>query len=272
MPVNAIAENVFGTMGTISWSGQLLPQIWKSWREKSTDGLSPFLVLLWGLAALPLGSYAILQNLSVSLICQPQLFGFLALFSWGQCLYYTKVKSHLVAIMIAGSVMFAIGGLEAGIVFAVQPSMNQRATEFLGVFASVLLAAGLLPQYYEIFKRKEVVGISIPFITIDWLGGIFSLVSLLFRPQFDVVAGVAYALIIVMDGVIILAALILNPLARKRRVAETQGSSDLGQASESFTEVESSAATSLRKPTLSIDPTAPQAVYDTPPDGNTSGQ
>ncbi|KAG6910220.1 hypothetical protein DXG01_012355 [Tephrocybe rancida] len=183
-------------MGAVCWSGQLLPQIWKSWREKSTAGLSPFLVLLWGLAGLPLGAYAILQNLSIPLVCQPQLFGFLALFSWGQCLYYDKGKSHLVAIMIAGSVMLVIGGLEAGIVFAVRPSMNQRAIDFFGIFTSVLIAAGLLPQYYEIFKGKEVVGISIPFIAIDWLGGIFSLISLVFRPEFDIIAGVAYSLVI----------------------------------------------------------------------------
>jgi hypothetical protein len=63
MPVNAVAENVFGTMGktphlvhdhhtftvlsltgTIFWSVQLIPQIFKSWRTKSTEGLSPWLV------------------------------------------------------------------------------------------------------------------------------------------------------------------------------------------------------------------------------------
>jgi hypothetical protein len=60
---NPIAENVFGTLGgwssssdgaladapplitgTICWTVQLVPQIWKSWREKSTEGLSPWLV------------------------------------------------------------------------------------------------------------------------------------------------------------------------------------------------------------------------------------
>ncbi|KAG6855675.1 hypothetical protein H0H87_012250 [Tephrocybe sp. NHM501043] len=98
--------------------------------------------------------------------------------------------------------------------------MNERAIQFFGVLSSILIAAGLIPQYHEIIKRKEVVGISIPFITIDWLGGIFSFTSLLFRPQFDAFAGVPYALVIVMDGFIILAALILNPLARKGNEAE----------------------------------------------------
>lgn len=61
MPTNRIAENFFGTLGqlsymcvqqlsnreetgTVCWTFQLLPQIIKSWRERSTYGLSPWLV------------------------------------------------------------------------------------------------------------------------------------------------------------------------------------------------------------------------------------
>jgi hypothetical protein len=40
--------------------------------------------LLWGIAAGFLGAYAILLDLNVPLILQPQLFGFFSLLSWGQ--------------------------------------------------------------------------------------------------------------------------------------------------------------------------------------------
>ena len=30
--------------GTVCWTVQLIPQVWKSWRAKSTDGLSHWLV------------------------------------------------------------------------------------------------------------------------------------------------------------------------------------------------------------------------------------
>ena len=70
MPANPVAENVLGTMGklafvsnldireleagtdidsrllvagTICWTIQLVPQVWKSWRTKSTEGLSEYL-------------------------------------------------------------------------------------------------------------------------------------------------------------------------------------------------------------------------------------
>ena len=52
------------------------------------------------------------------------------------------------------------------------------------------------PQYYEIYKHREVIGISILFMIIDLLGGLFSDLSLVFRPNFDVIAGVAYSLVV----------------------------------------------------------------------------
>jgi hypothetical protein len=98
---------------------------------------------------------------------------------------------------MAVSVMILVGALEATLVFAVRPSMNQRAITFFGIFASILISAGLFPQYWEIFKRREVVGISIPFMIIDILGGLFSDLSLAFRDKFDVIAAVVYTLVIV---------------------------------------------------------------------------
>lgn len=257
MPLNPIAENVLGTIGTILWSGQLIPQIWKSWHEHSTAGLSHLLVLFWGLSALPFGVYAIVQNLSVPLMVQPQLFGFLCFFSWGQYLYYDKGTSRMTACLIAGSIMLAIGALEAGLVFAVRPSMNRRAIDFFGIFASTIIAAGLLPQYWEIIKRKEVVGISIPFMTIDLLGGVFSDLSLIFRPKFDIIAAATFTAVIVMDGLVIIAALVLNPLARRRRRLETARAEQESPPSNGPRQMtQSSTTTTIWKPTPTIDFTA----------------
>lgn len=53
------------------------------------------------------------------------------------------------------------------------------------------------PQYYEIHRYHEVKGISIPFMAIDLMGGVFSDLSLVFKAKFDVIAGVAYSLVVV---------------------------------------------------------------------------
>jgi hypothetical protein len=53
------------------------------------------------------------------------------------------------------------------------------------------------PQYWEIYKHKEVVGISMLFIFVDWFGGVSSLLSLVFKERFDVIAGITYSLVVV---------------------------------------------------------------------------
>ncbi|CAE6484962.1 unnamed protein product [Rhizoctonia solani] len=176
MPVNEAAENILATIGTVLWTAQLVPQVVKSFREKSTEGLSPWLMFIWALSAWFLGVYAIVQNISIPIILQPQLFGALAALSWIQ--------------------------------------------------------ACLLPQYWEIWKRKEVVGVSMLFMSVDMLGGVFSVLSLVFQAQFDAVAAVSYVLVVVLDGVVVLAALILNPIAKRRREREDQSTVAPGEVSD----------------------------------------
>lgn len=101
---------------------------------------------------------------------------------------------------MAASAILAVGGLEAGVVFAIRPSYyngNRRAVHFFGIFSSILTTVALVPQYYEIYKRKEVIGISITFMVVDLLGGVFCTLSLVFKKKFDVLAGVMYSLVIV---------------------------------------------------------------------------
>lgn len=66
-----IWANVFGTITCVLWTIQLFPQIWHSYRRKSTDGLSVGLMALWFLAGVFLAPYTIYVNLSVPLIIQP---------------------------------------------------------------------------------------------------------------------------------------------------------------------------------------------------------
>ncbi|KZP01582.1 hypothetical protein CALVIDRAFT_559393 [Calocera viscosa TUFC12733] len=223
MPVNSVAENVFGTMGTVCWCIQLIPQVWKSWREKSTYGLSPYLMLIWALAALPLGVYNIAESVNIPLMVQPQLFGFLACTCWVQCFYYDQhfSKTRTLSIFLGFLAIFA--GLEAGFVFAVRYGLaqgNNRPYQFFGVMTAILLFAGLIPQYYEIWKLKEVRGVSMLFMLVDGLGGLFSFLSLVFKPTLDPLLSFSYVSVVVLDSGIMILQLILNPIARRRRVRE----------------------------------------------------
>ncbi|KZS94592.1 hypothetical protein SISNIDRAFT_549140 [Sistotremastrum niveocremeum HHB9708] len=215
------AENVLGTIGTILWCGQLIPQAWKTWREHSAEGLSASFMLLWALAAIFLGVYNIVQDINIPLIVQPQAFGFLAVICWTQCLYYQSKKPFILCLIIL--VVFSLGatGFEVGMTFAlrhalkVHPESGNRGVQFFGIMSSVLVSLGLVPQYIEIWKLKQVKGVSYAFMTIDISGAVFSVLSLAFKAKWDVLASVVYSLVILLDGLVLIAACILNPRARR---------------------------------------------------------
>lgn len=222
MPVNRVVENVLGTLGTVCWTAQLIPQLWKSWRTKSTEGLSHWLVLIWSLSSIPLGIYVIVQNLNIPLILQPQLFGFFSLLSWGQCMYYNGGYSARHCYLMILGILVINASMQVGFVYAIRPAYHngaqsgERGVQFFGVFSSIMIALALIPQYYEIHKHRAVIGISVTFMFVDLLGGVFSDLSLAFKPKFDVIASVTYSVVILMDGLVLIAAAILNPIARRR--------------------------------------------------------
>ena len=76
------------------------------------------LLSLWAFAALFLGTYIVVQRLSIPLQVQPQIFGVLGAMSWCQCLYYEHgySKRKAISILVGFCVIFA--GFEAGSVYA----------------------------------------------------------------------------------------------------------------------------------------------------------
>ncbi|KAH9940866.1 PQ loop repeat-domain-containing protein [Epithele typhae] len=228
MPTNAAAENVLGTIGTICWTVQLVPQIWHTYRTKSVDGLSEYLVLMWGIAGAFLGPYSIVQNLNIPLILQPQLFAALCFVSWAQCQYYGHKRSKTASIAMWLVAISVFAGFEAGMVFALRPSArngNLAPVRAFGIISTIILSLSFVD-----LQVKEVIGISLLFMGVDLLGGVFNVLSLVFKGDFDVVAGITYSLVVLLDGLVLLAAFILNPLAKRRRSraarAEAQAASE----------------------------------------------
>lgn len=182
---------MLGTIGTVFWSLQLVPQIIKSYRAKDTDGLSAWLLLIWVAGSIPQGTYLVVENINIPLIVQPQLFSTFAIIAMAQCWHY----SHRLPTRrcIAGAL--ATGVIAAGVEVAFyelcllgQRRGTDAATKTMGIAGAVLIVLGLVPQYYEIWKYREVRGISLVFLAIDCTGGVFSLLSLVFKSSFDGIA------------------------------------------------------------------------------------
>ncbi|KAK4704628.1 hypothetical protein P7C70_g1586, partial [Phenoliferia sp. Uapishka_3] len=226
LPTNAVAENVLGTIGE-----QTVPP----------------------------------EDFGASIAIRiPQCFCALAAICWAQCLHYDQGRSTKFCFLAGGSAIALAGGLETALIFgakvgtrlpfqrwvadeatgqAAENRGNGKVTEMAGIVSAILIAAGLVPQYWEIFKFRAVIGISLVFLVVDLSGGVFSVLSLGMRlpwrsyestgcslqfafpvfaaGKFDTIASASYGVVVILEvGVFILAA-ILNP-RHARKVAEAK--------------------------------------------------
>lgn len=170
-----------------------MPQIWYNWRQKQTDGLPGLMMFLWAISAVPFGVYAIIQNFTIAIQIQPQVFCVLSLVSWAQILLYNNGYTALNATVLATVVALVFGGVEVLLILTLRPLYDRGVAwpvMIVGITAAVLLAAGLLPPYFELWKRKgRVVGINFGFLTVDWLGAFFSLMGVVAQETFDPLGG-----------------------------------------------------------------------------------
>ncbi|KAI1610256.1 PQ loop repeat-domain-containing protein [Exophiala viscosa] len=198
------AANVLGTIGTVCWSIQLLPQIYRSYRTKSTVGVPPLMMLFWSISGVPFGAYAIAQNFNIPIQIQPQCFCLFCLVNWGQCKYYSSKWKARHVIMICTAILVVDAGLQGLLVWLLRKGYHKKHLEWpmtlVGSLAFVLLISGYIPIPFELVKRRgRVVGIDLWFLTIDWLGAFFSLMSLVVQNTFDPLFGTLYAACIEMS-------------------------------------------------------------------------
>lgn len=183
------AANTLGTIGAVCWSVQLLPQIFLNYRRHHTTGLQPSMMLLWASAGVPLGVYNIVSEFNIALRVQAQILTLLSLITWAQCCYYGKSWSVAKCVGTVTVVAVLMGGIEAGLILALK-SAGQGGREYkpgnvvMAVLAALLLGAGVLRHYWDIWTHKTVRGISFVFVAIDAAGDLFSLVSISERSLF----------------------------------------------------------------------------------------
>ena len=103
-----------------------------------------------------------------------------------------------------------------------------------GIVATILLASGLLPPYYELWKRSgRVVGINFIFLSIDWLGAFFSLLGVAAQNTFDPLGGCLFIVCIVIEGGIFVSHGIWLFRTRRLRAAAKAAGRDFDELPES---------------------------------------
>ncbi|KAF7535572.1 hypothetical protein G7Z17_g13182 [Cylindrodendrum hubeiense] len=190
------AANALGTLGAVCWSIQLIPQIIVNYRRHNATGLQPSMMMLWAWAGVPLGVYNIVKGFNVALRIQPQILTLLSLITWIQCYYYERKWTVQRSLLVVVPIAAVMGGIQAGLIIALRIT-ESRDIEWpmilMAALSAALLAAGVLRHYWDIYVHRTVRGISFIFVAIDAAGDVFSLVSLFFQPELDVMGIVIYA-------------------------------------------------------------------------------
>lgn len=199
-----MAANVLGTIGTVFWCIQLIPQVVYNWRRKDCTGLPPIMMFLWAVCGVPFAIYFVCQDANIPIQIQPHLFYFFAGICWAQCLYYPPRNWSLrktLTVLIGTFISFA--GVECAFIFPLRNLRVDWPVTLMGVLAAILLAAGLIPPYFELAKRQgQVVGINFIFLAMDSLGALFSLFSLVAEDKgsnIDILGCVLYAVVLLLE-------------------------------------------------------------------------
>lgn len=153
------------------------------------------MMLLWASAGVPLGVYNITENFNIALRIQAQILTFLSLLTWSQCYYYGRHWSLVKCAVILIGMCIWMGGTEVALIFALKAATERHITwpvTFMAVLAAVLLAAGVLRHYWDIYTHRTVRGISFIFVGIDAAGDLFSLVSVFFQAELNVLGIAIY--------------------------------------------------------------------------------
>ena len=202
------AATALATVGTVLWCIQLIPQIYHNWKKKDCTGLPPHMMFLWVISGIPFAIFFLILDTNIILQIQPHLFTFFCGVGFVQSCYYPPVSMSKVKIIAITLGIIAVDiASEVGFVLWLRP-LHARGIEWpamiFGIMASVLLAIGLLPPYFELAKRQgQVVGINFVFIALDSLGAYFSIASVCVG-EMDILSIVLYAVIAVLElGIVI---------------------------------------------------------------------
>lgn len=106
-----------------------------------------------------------------------------------------KKWSVLRALAVVTPIACIMGGIQAALIVALRIARDkhlQWPLTLMAVFSAVLLAAGVLRHYWDIYVHRTVRGISFLFVGIDAAGDVFSLVSVVFQPTLDILGLIIY--------------------------------------------------------------------------------
>ena len=182
------------------------------------------------MAGVPLGVYNIADNFNIALQVQPNILICLSLVTWSQCKYYGDNWRLKKIVPVAIAIGAVLGGAEAGLVFALRVAFQRGQkwpSTLMAILSAVLLAAGVLRHYVDMFRTRSDAGLSLKFALLDASGDVASILSVIFQPSLSILGLVIYGTeFVIWLGLMIILLYFRAAQRRKARDIRADGPSD----------------------------------------------
>ena len=171
-----IASFAVGILSIIFYSVVYYPQFYIIYKTKKADGISIWMLLIWGQADFLSLIGTIILNLELHLIIigwYHALIGFLMTL---YTLYYEKENKLIKYVSVA---LYYVSNISICAYLTGSMLYNYDAGTTIGWISSVLYIVGRLPQLYLNFQRKSTEGLSVLMYIFTILGNTFYLLSVI---------------------------------------------------------------------------------------------
>ncbi len=164
---NSIASFVFGILSIIFYSVVYYPQFYLIYKTKKTDGISIWMLLVWGQADFMSLVGTVVLNLELSLIIIGWYHAVVGLLMTLYTLYYDKGNKLVKYISV---IVYYIINVSVCVYLTSTMLYNFEAGTTIGWISSVLYIVGRFPQLHLNYRRKTTEGLSILMYVFTILG------------------------------------------------------------------------------------------------------
>ena len=166
---------VFGIISTLFYSVVYLPQFYVIYKTKSIDGISVWMLLMWGQADFLSLVGTILLSLEISLIAIGWYHACVGFLMTMYVLYHDKQSKDKILYVVT----YYVANISVCLYLNIYFIQNVDIGLVIGWITSVLYIIGRFPQFMLNIKRRSTEGLSIYMYVFTILGNIFYLLAVL---------------------------------------------------------------------------------------------
>mmetsp|Transcript_65728 Transcript_65728/g.118421 ORF Transcript_65728/g.118421 Transcript_65728/m.118421 type:complete len:236 (-) Transcript_65728:45-752(-) len=189
MSVPEWLTDVFGVLGALGFMLMLTPQVVENARNKSTEGLSMGLILLWHLAAILSCAFFYCSETGLWMLLSFAAFALCCSIIEGQHVGYRHVTRKCCRKCIIIAVSLLAAAFSTALVALVIVFFRAMPSARIGlgdVAPSILIGLGFFPQYYTFCRTWSIKGFSFGVTALDVMGSVANTLAIFSLPDVQV--------------------------------------------------------------------------------------